>query len=803
MRRYLVSTLLIGLPMTVGCGVVGAADGSSTVYTIATVAGSDWVGDNGSATEAILLQAEGVATDASGNLYIADAQEHRVRQVSASGLIRTVAGTGMRGFSGDGGAATAAQLNSPYGVALDRAGNLYIADLGNHRVRRVSPAGTIATVASSPLQSPRNLAVDNSGVLFVSDFDGHCVYRLAPEGVLVAAAGTGVPGYSGDGGAGSSGQLNYPAALAFDQAGGLYIADSQNHAIRKVVRGVIGTVLRAATPTGMAFDASGTLHIADPAAGEILRIPVSGVSTALQVPARDLAFAADGSLYASGSGVVRRILASGIVSTVAGGGDLAHGDRGDARKARLNHPSGVAADASGNLYIADRDNHRIRRVSPEGIITTVAGTGERGDSGDLGPATKAQLNQPSSVTADAAGNLYIADTGNHRVRRVTPLGQILPVAPAVSPVYAVADAAGAVYIADAGAGKILKATSGGQIITLAQGLQSPHGVALDKSGVLYFTETGAGRVRKLMADPAGILDAGDRVWSIPRGIAIDDAGNLYVADSGLGRVIRVDPAGVTTPIAGDGTTGFSGDGDAALAAHLGYPWDIAAGPNGRLYVADLDNHRIRSLTPAAAAPIAPLLLTDTVNAASLQPGPLAPGMLVVIRNSPVTPADIPDAQFLFGGLPGQFVSIGKAGILVAAPADLPITGSLLIDVRVKGISRAVIPSVAAPSAPALFADASGQAAAANDEGVPNSRDHPAAHGSILSLYGTGLGIPGLPVAVRIADQTVEVLYAGPVAAYPGMFQINAGVPEGVSGTVSIVVSVGESSTQPGLTISVR
>ena len=147
-------------------------------YTVATMAGSDWVGDNGLATQALLFQAEGLATDAAGNLYIAEAQGHRVRQVSPSGVIRTIAGTGQAGFSGDGGPAAAAQLNAPYGLVCDNRGNLYIADLGNARVRRVARDGTIATVASTPLISPRNLAIDLGGNLYISDFDGQRVYRI-------------------------------------------------------------------------------------------------------------------------------------------------------------------------------------------------------------------------------------------------------------------------------------------------------------------------------------------------------------------------------------------------------------------------------------------------------------------------------------------------------------------------------------------------------------------------------------------------------------------------------------------------
>ena len=223
-------------------------------YTINTIAGSDWVGDNGAATAAILLQADGIAADAAGNTYIADAANHRIRKVSRAGTITTIAGTGVPGFSGDGGPAAAAQLNSPYGLAFDGFGNLYIADLGNARVRRIGVDGNIATVAGGGavsagginegsaatsvfLSSPRNVAWDGGTSLYISDFTGQRVYRLASGGSLTTVAGTGIAGFSGDGGLSYNAQVAYPAGLAVDRQGSVYIADSANHVIRKIAGG--------------------------------------------------------------------------------------------------------------------------------------------------------------------------------------------------------------------------------------------------------------------------------------------------------------------------------------------------------------------------------------------------------------------------------------------------------------------------------------------------------------------------------------------------------------------------------------
>jgi uncharacterized protein (TIGR03437 family) len=734
-----------------------AATPQSATYSVATLAGSDWVGDQGPAIQALLSQAEGLTTDAAGNLYISEAQGHRVRQVSPAGVIRTIAGTGHPGFAGDGGPAAAAQLNSPYGLTFDIRGNLYIADLGNARVRRVAPDGTITTVAAAPLVSPRNLAADSAGNLYISDFDGQRVYKIGVDGALASYVA----------------RLNYPTALAVDHSGVLYIANSGSHLVLKFDRGVLTPVAAAATPTGLAFDASGALYIADSSAGQIVKVPAGGgLFSALPISARDLAFASDGSLYAAAGALVRQILPA-PVRVVAGGGNTAFGDQGDARDARLSHPTGVAVDALGDVYIADRDNHRIRRVAPDGIITTVAGTGTRGNSGDGSLAMLARLNGPSSVSLDAAGNLYIADTGNHRVRKLTPDGIMLPVTGTVSPVDTAADAVGNLYIADTGAPWIYRALAAGVVTPFLDGLQSAGGVAVDRDGNLYYTDTAAGRVwRRGVSGTITELGAGR--WVNPRGLAVSGTGELFVADSGLDRVLRVDRSGSVTAISAE--------------AAVGTPWDVAIGAGGRLFVADPEGNRVWVLTPVVKA-------IDAVNAASLLPGPLAPGMLVAIRGASANVTEI-----FFGGFPVAILASDDAHILVQAPAG--IAGMRQVEIHV---GPSVIVATVVDAAPALFTAASGQAAAVNADGTLNSAEHPAGRGSWISLYGTGEGIGGLPVTVRIGGYAAEVLYTGAVAGYPGLFQINARVPSGYvpPGILSVVVTVGEAASQPGVTIAVQ
>ncbi len=800
-------------------------------YTINTIAGSGWVGDGGPAIGAILLQSEGVAADNARNLYIADASDHRVRRVSKSGIIQTVAGTGVFGFSGDGGPATQAQLNSPYGLALDVQGNLYIADLGNARIRRVALDGTIKTVAgggtlaaggandgtlatSVALSAPRNLAFDGNGNLYISDFNGERVYVLAPTGSLTTFAGTGAVGSAGDNGAATQAQLNHPAGLAFDSQGSLYIADSGNHLVRRVKQGAITSYARASTPAGLAFDGLGSLYIADIAAADIIVISPSGSASTLPVPAVDVSFSVGAGVYASVGTEVLLIGTGYSVAAVAGAGNLASGDGGPATNARLNHPSGAAVDSSGNVYIADRDNNRIRSVHPDGTIVTIAGNGFAGNSGDGGPALQAELNSPSSVSIDSSGNLYIADTGNSRIRKITPGGIISSAVSTglLAPVYALADSTGTLYISDQAAGKILTAGSNGIPATLLSGLSSPQELALDGQGNLYFAEAGAARVSQ--RSPSGAVTQIGSGWNIPRGVAVDPSGNIFVADPGLEQIFEITNGGALAAIAGTGSAGFSGDGGAATAAQLDFPWSLALGENGELIFADLENNRIRSLTPPAQPPASitttppttPAAANVTIlNAASLAPGPIAAGMLVLIGGTGITAAQLGETTIAFSSNPARVISANASGILVVAPTIIAGSGSVTIQIVYQDNVIASVPVAVADATPALFADSSGQAAANNPDGSLNSKSNPAARGSIVSLYGTGLGISGDPVSVTLANFTAQVLYAGPSAEYPGLFQINVQVPAGYlpTGDLAVVVTVGSSPSQSGVSIWVN
>src|SRR5439155_1671346 len=395
--------------------------------TITTYAGSDsGLGDGGRASAARLDAPEGVALDSAGSLYIADSTNNSIRKVSPGGTISTYAGSGPPppccsggGFSGDGGPATAAQLNAPVGVALDPAGNLYIADRDNQRIRRVTPGGTTSTYAGSgslgfsgdggpataaQLHAPGGVALDPAGNLYIADRTNHRIRRVSTDGTIATYAGSGSLGFSGDGGPATAARLNMSlGGVALDSAGNLYIADLLNERIRKV--SPVGTISTYAGNGGYGFWGDG------------------GPGTAAQLRPRGMALDPAGNLYIAdfGNGRVRKVTPGGTISTYAGTGTPGFaGDGGPAIDAQLCFPVGVALDSAGNLYIADSNNNRIRKVTPGGTISTYAGTGLQGFSGDGGPAIDAQLWFPVGVALDSAGNLYIADQENQRIRKVTP-----------------------------------------------------------------------------------------------------------------------------------------------------------------------------------------------------------------------------------------------------------------------------------------------------------------------------------------------------------------------------------------------
>ncbi|WP_221765825.1 NHL repeat-containing protein [Streptomyces sp. WAC 06783] len=352
-----------------GTGPLPAALGQGGIVTVAGNGQAGYQPGSRPAIETRLSSPNGVAIDKTGNLYIADRSNHCVRTVTPQGIITTVAGNGTPGSGGDGLPAATAQLNSPTDVAVDDLGNLYIADNGNHRIRTVDSAGVITTVA-----------------------------------------GSGTSGSDGDDGPATTTRINRPIGVTVDRAGNLFISEYDGHRVRKVDTDGLITTLAGTGAPGVGSD--GGLATATP-----LRNPIG------------LAMGPDGSVYIadSGNNRVRRVDPQGIVTTVAGNGFPGYtGDDAPATATGLNAPWGVALDPGGNLYIADRNNHRVRMVGTDGNITTVAGDGTAEFLGEYVRAVLARLSGPSGLAIDGAGNLYIGDSGNRRVRGVSEVATMTP-----------------------------------------------------------------------------------------------------------------------------------------------------------------------------------------------------------------------------------------------------------------------------------------------------------------------------------------------------------------------------------------
>lgn len=631
-----------------------------------TVAGNGrdgYSGDGGPATSATFFGPTGVTVDAGGNLYIADSNNDRIRRVDVSGIITTVAGNGTSGFAGDGGPATSARLNNPGAVAVDAAGNLYIADSYNNRIRKVDVNGTITTVAgngmtgfsgdggaatSAEIRDPKAVAVDATGNLYIADYRNNRVRRISVGGIITTVAGNGGGDFPVDGGPATSTGLPDPIGVAVDAAGNLYIS-TKYHVIRKVdVAGTITTVAGFAYSAndGSCYALSTVCFSGDGglATGQNARLYGN---TGVVVDAAGNLYIAD-----SGNNRIRKVNTSGIITTAVGNGTQSNaGDGGLATKAQFYTPAGIALDGAGNLYVADYDNKVIRKIDAVGKITTVAGIEPRpsvtfsgGYSGDGGPATSAKLNQPSGVAADAAGNLYIADTKNQRIRKVSASGTITTVvgtgtggylgdggtatsAQLYYPTAVAVGAAGILYIADTSNNRIRKVNAAGTITTVAgtgmngfsgdggaatsAQLSGPSSVIVDVAGNLYIAS--GSRIRKVdisgtITTVAGNGDTGyygdggpatsAALWA-PRGLAVDVAGNIYIALKESFVVRKVDVNGTITTVAGNGRTfGFSGDGGPATSAQMIQPWGVAVDAAGYLYIADTGNRRIRKVLPA-------------------------------------------------------------------------------------------------------------------------------------------------------------------------------------------------------------
>lgn len=597
--------------------VVRKVDTTKTITTIAGTPNScGYSGDGGKGTSAQLYYPDGLSLDSSGNLFIGDNNNCVVRRlILSTNVISTYAGNHTCGYSGDGGSATSAELSSVGGVAADSSGNVFIADYGNCVIREVTKATQkISTVAgnhtcgfsgdgnaatSAEMNQVFGITVNGTAVT-IADYYNQRVRQFTVGGNIntVAGNGTACAGTCGAGGAATSAELYNPVGVASTSGGTIYIGDNSNYVIDSfTVGGNLNTVAGNFSPTVE------TLINNAPATGVVLNYPYG------------IADDSTGNIYINDSHnfMVREdVKSSGLVNFFAGNGTYGYsGDGGPATSAELTYNYGVAKDGAGNVYIADTNNCLVRKVNTSGIISTFAGfvfggTSPRcGYNGDGGPATNAELNQPYGVAVDSKGNVYIADYSNYVVRKVTTTGIISTIAgigglggysgdggPATNALLDGAtalaiDSAGNVFIADYNNCRVREINAATGIITTIAG-----------NGNCGFTGDG-------LAIDVGI--------GYPQGLAVDANDNLFIGDYNE-RVRWLSPNGMLTTIAGNGTAGYSGDGGPATSAELYEPTGVTLDSAGDVFVSDYNNLRVRSISAFPALNTTPSSLAFGITA---------------------------------------------------------------------------------------------------------------------------------------------------------------------------------------------
>jgi NHL repeat len=625
---------------------------SNAQYTASTVAGGG--PNNLPILSASIGYPGGIAFDSAGNSYIADSYSSHVFKVSTAGTLTIVAGNGTRGYSGDGGPAASAALSGPEAVFVDASGNIFIADTENSVIREVLASnGNIQTVVgnaamgagysgdggpatSAQLADPFGIFVDGSGNIFIADADNFVIREVfASSGKIQTVAGNFAAGagYSGDGSQATSAQLDLPEGVFVDASGNIYIADTYNNLIRVVNPGTAATtVAGVAIPAGAINTVAGAYYQSE-GGTECSYTGDGAAATSAQLCAPTGVFV-DGSgdifIADTNNSVVREVI-SGAISTIAGNGTAGFaGDGGAATSAELNYPSDLLVDSSGDIFIADTDNFVIREVSA-GNIQATAGNNTLAYSGDGGSALNAELNYPGSVYVDGSGNILIADSISSLIREVVATtGNIQTVA-----------GNGVVCASSA-------ATCGdGAAATSAQ-LNNPYGLFLDTSGNVYIADTEDNRIRVANTGTAAITIAGVSIpagdiatvagdgtsgylgdgaaatsaeLSSPIGIFVDAAGDIFIADTDNHAIREVAAStGLISTVAGNGTqcpesSGTCGDGGAAAAAQLSLPGGVTVDSAGNIYISDQGSNRIRVVNTGTQA--------ATIAGVSIQPGDIA------------------------------------------------------------------------------------------------------------------------------------------------------------------------------------
>ena len=598
---------------------VRKVDTRGKITTIAGTGTAGFSGDGGKATDAMLRHPSGIAVDDKGNIFISDRSNERVRVVNSKGIISTYAGNGEDGAKGDSGPATQGQLSKPFGLALDKKGNLFIADRKSNRVRMVTPQGILHTVAGdggfffsgdngpayrASVAGPTGVAVDKNGTLYIADRNNNRIRSVDTQGMIRTVVGTGQQDYNGDSELARDSNLHLPFGVALDPDGNLLVIDRSNYRIRKIdprrgsIKTVAGNGLKmfagdggpatGATlsfPQGLIVDKNDNLLVSDKGHNRIRRISPDGIIQTIvgngirgnigdDLPALEASIYGAAILKMSNKGemfivspsgftsLIRKIDTTNTMRRVLGTSDEDYlkaiakskykGRVQTGELAIITTFSDIAFDHKGNMFISDRLNHQIRKVSPSGELTTIAGTGESAHYGDGGPASEAAFRDPSALATDKEGNLYIADGANNMIRKIDTKGIVTTIA---------------------GNGKHENSGDGGP--ALKAGIRNMDYLAVSPSGELHIVGMNSYMVRKITKDGKIVRVAGTgyqgyfgdggpatkAMFKSPSSIAFDSKGNLYISDMGNNTIRKVDSNGIISTYAGSGTFGWAQDGE--------------------------------------------------------------------------------------------------------------------------------------------------------------------------------------------------------------------------------------------------
>jgi len=613
---------------------------SGVATTVAGVVGSTGSSD-GTGARAKFNFPRGVAYSANGSLFVSDSGNSTIRKINSSGDVTTLAGTaGVTGTTNATG--SAARFSGPYSLRTDSSNNIYVTDSSNHTIRKITAAGVVTTLAGTAgaagsadgstsgarFYLPMGLYIDGSNNIFISDYYNHTIRKSSSVGVvttIAGVAGSAGSAYSG----GSSARFNSPVGITVGDNNNLYVTEWNNHTIRKISSGGTVTTLAGTAGTSGTTDATGT-------------------NAKFFRPTGITYDAGSSSLYVSDhyNHSIRKITTAGVVTTAAGIHTLSGSNDGDDVGARFNKPTGLVFDTNGNLFVADKANHTIRKITTAGAVTTIAGAAGVAGSVNDTTGTNARFNWPSYLTRDSSNNLFVSDFNNRTIRKITPAGEVTLFAGSVGtassidgtaagasfnyPAGLVADASNNIYVSEYGGHVIRKATSSAVVTTIA-GVAGSSGstdsgssssrlngpmdtAALSDGSLIYVADYNNHTIRRItsagvvgtLAGTAGTSGSADGSGAAarfyrPYSIALDASNNMYVGDSANHTVRKVTSVGAVTTIAGSaGSSGSQDTTNTNLSARYNYPTGIGLDGSGNLYISEYGNYAIRKLSSAGA-----------------------------------------------------------------------------------------------------------------------------------------------------------------------------------------------------------